>query len=150
MSNQDATEFLDKHIKENTANGNMHPGENWYEKDYREAEDLVWNFTDLDWHNLKKIFENRSHVWQEACVFILGESGSKGSIKMLTDIFINCGDKIACHVAVFLSDQTLSELAQDERAKVATRIEELLADGKFKQFGDHYQTSLDKMKDHLK
>ena len=42
MANLDATELLDKHLKENTANGNMHPGDNWYEKDYREAEDLVW------------------------------------------------------------------------------------------------------------
>ena len=150
MANLDATELLDKHLKENTANGNMHPGENWYEKDYREAEDLVWGFTDLNWHSLKKIFEDRSNVWQEACVFILGESNTAGSIKMLSDIFIDGGDKIACYVAVFLSDQRLSEFPEDEKTKISSRLEELLKDEKFKQFGDHYRISLEKMRERLK
>jgi len=150
MANLDATELLDKHLKENTANGNMHPGENWYEKDYREAEDLVWGFTDLNWHSLKKIFEDRSHVWQEACVFVLGESASKGSIKMLTDIFINGGDKIVCYAAIFLSDQNLSEVSEDEKTKIASRLQELLTSGEYKQFGDHYRVSLERMMDQLK
>jgi len=150
MANLDATDLLDKHLKENTANGNMHPGENWYEKDYREAEDLVWGFTDLNWHSLKKIFEERSNVWQEACVFILGESNTAGSIKMLSDIFIDGGDKIACYSAVFLSDQNLSELPEDEKTKISSRLKELLEGDKYKQYGDHYQISLGKMQERIK
>ncbi len=150
MANLDATDMLDKHLKENTANGNMHPGENWYEKDYREAEDLVWGFTDLNWHSLKKIFEERSHVWQEACVFVLGESGSSGSIKMLTDIFINGGDKIACYASIFISDQNISGFSEDEKAGISSRIDELLLDEKFSKFGDHYRISLDKISSQLK
>lgn len=148
MANQDATELFDRHIKENTANGNMHPGENWYEKDYREAEDIVWTFSDLNWHNLKKIFEERSHVWQEACVFILGETGTKGSIKMLTDIFTNGEDKIACYVAIFLSDHSLSEFTEDELSNITHRAQELLKDGKYKKYGDHYEVSLTKISDY--
>ena len=150
MANSDATELLDKHIKENTANGNMHPGENWYEKDYREAEDLVWAFTDLDWHSLKKIFEERSHVWQEACVFVLGESGAKGSVKMLTDIFINGEDKIACYVGIFISDQDLLEFGDEERSAIYKRAEELLSNDKYKKFGEHYRVTLDKIVAQLK
>ncbi|MEM7008975.1 MAG: hypothetical protein AAF462_07565 [Thermodesulfobacteriota bacterium] len=149
MASQEAAALLDKHIKENTANGNMHPSENWYEKDYREAEDLVWTFTDLNWHSLKKIFEERSHVWQEACVFILGESGSKGSVKMLTDIFVNGGDKIACYVAIFLSDQDFSEFTEDEISNISSRLIELVENDKYKKYGAHYQVSLDKISDKL-
>ena len=150
MANLDATELLDKHLKENTAKGNMHPGYNWYEKDYREAEDLVWGFTDLNWHSLKKMFEDRSHVWQEACVFILGESNTKSSVKMLSDVFIDGGDKIACYAAVFLSDQSFSELPEDEKTEISSRLKDLLKDEKFKQFGDHYRICLEKMRDMLK
>lgn len=150
MTNPDAAELLDKHLKENTANGNMHPGENWYEKDYREAEDLVWGFTDLNWHSLKKIFGERSHVWQEACVFILGESGSRGSIRMLTDIFINGEDKIACYVAIFLSDQNLDEFEGEERNGISHRVRELLEDERYKKYGDHYQVSLTHISSQLK
>lgn len=148
MANTEATALLDKHLKENTANGNMHPGENWYEKDYREGEDLVWAFTDLDWHGLKKIFEDRSHVWQEACVFILGESGSEGAVRMLADIFIDGGDKIACYAGVFLSDQNISEFSQEQKTKISNRLNELLLDDKYKKFGDHYIISLEKIKEH--
>jgi len=149
MANLDATELLDKHLKENTANGNMHPSENWYEKDYREAEDLVWGFTDLNWHSLKKVFEDRSHVWQEACVFVLGELGSDGSIKMLTDIFVDGGDKIACYAAVFLSDQKISKFSEDEKTKISSRLEELLKDQKYKNFGDHYRISLENLSEQI-
>ena len=145
MANLDATELLDKHLKENTANGNMHPSENWYEKDYRGAEDLVWGFTDFNWHSLKKIFEERSDVWQEACVFVLGESGAEGSKRMLTDIFINGGDKIACYCAVFLSDLNISEFSEDEKTNITSRLNELYKGEKFQKFGDHYQISLEKI-----
>lgn len=145
MTNFDATNLLDEHLKEYTANGNMHPSENWYEKDYRKAEDIVWGFTDLNWHSLKKIFEERSQVWQEACVFILGESGSKGAIKMLTDIFINGEDKIACHAGIFLSDQNIAEFTNTEKESISSRIQELLKDGKYKKFGRHYEASLNKI-----
>lgn len=149
MANLDATELLDKHLKENTANGNMHPTENWYEKDYREAEDLVWGFTDLNWHSLKKIFEDRSHIWQEACVFVLGESNSTGSIKMLSDIFIDGGDKIACYTAVFLCDQSLADFPKDKKTMISHRLEEFLEDEKYKLYGDHYSISLEKMRERL-
>ena len=149
MANLDAVERLDRHIKENTANGNMHPGENWYEKDYREAEDIVWAFTDLNFHSLKKIFEERSQAWQEACVFVLGECDSPGSVKMLADIFTEGGDKIACYAAVFLSDQSLSDFPEDEVSKISSRLEDLLRDEKFKQFGDHYRVSLEKINTQL-
>lgn len=145
MANSDAAELLDKHIKENTANGNMHPGENWYEKDYREAEDLVWAFNDLNWHSLKKIFEERSQVWQEACIFVLGESGATGSVRMLTDIFIDGEDKIACYVAVFLSEQNISEFSTEDQGKIQSRIAELLEDDNYKKYGEHYLIVLDKM-----
>ncbi len=150
MTSIDATTLLDKHLKENTANGNMHPGENWYEKDYREAEDLVWGFTDLNWHNLKKIFEDRSHIWQEACVFVMGESGSPGSVKMLSDIFIDGGDKIACYAAIFLCDRDMSDFPADQRNIISQRLEELLKDEQYRQYGDHYLISLEKMRERLK
>ena len=150
MANLDATELLDKHLKENTANGNMHPGENWYEKDYREAEDLVWGFTDLNWHSLKKIFEERSHVWQEACVFVLGESGAKGSVNMLKDIFINGEDKIACYTGIFISDQKRNDFNDTERNGIVSRAQDLLQDDKYRKFGDHYRITLDKIVSELK
>jgi len=149
MANSDAAELLDKHLNENTANGNMHPGENWYEKDYREAEELVWVFNDLNWHNLKKIFEDRSQVWQEACIFVLGESGATGSVKMLTDIFVDGEDKIACYVAVFLSEQNLSEFSTEDQGKIASRLGELLEDDKYKKYGEHYLFSLEKINSQL-
>ena len=147
--NLDATELLDKHLKENTANGNAHPSENWYEKDYRQAEDIVWGFTDLNWHALKKIFEDRSHVWQEACVFILGESGSSGAQMMLTDIFIDGGDKIACYAGVFLSEQKISEYSKDYKAKISNRLDELLEQEKYKKYGSHYIVSLERIRDQI-
>ncbi len=150
MTNQDAAELLDKHLKENTANGNMHPGENWYEKDYREAEDLVWGFNDLNWHSLRKIFGERSHVWQEACVFILGESGSKGSIGMLADIFINGEENIACYAAIFLSDQNLNEFEEVEKRGMSQRVRDLLENEKYKKYGDHYWVSLTQISSQLK
>lgn len=145
MTNLDATQLLDKHLKENTANGNMHPSENWYEKDYRDAEDIVWGFTDLNWHSLKKIFEDRSHVWQEACIFILGESGSSGAEKMLTDIFIDGGDKIACHASVILAGQRISEYSEEDKSKISNRLRDLLSEEKYKNFGEHYKISLEKI-----
>lgn len=150
MASLDATQLFDKLLKENTANGNMHPSENWYEKDYRDAEGLVWGFTDLNWHALKKIFEDRSHVWQEACIFVLGETGSEGSINMLRDIFIDGGDKIACYSAVFLSDQNISQFADDEISKISNRLDELLKDDKYKKYGNHYQITLEKMSEKIK
>jgi hypothetical protein len=149
MTNLDSTGLLDKHLKENTVNGNMHPSENWYEKDYRDAEDIVWGFTDLNWHSLKKIFAERSHVWQEACVFILGESGSSGAENMLTDIFIDGEDKIACHAAVILSGQKISEFSDEDQTKISSRLEELLTEGKYKKFGDHYRASLEKISEQI-
>lgn len=150
MANLDATQLFDKHLKENTANGNMHPSENWYEKDYREAEDLVRAFTDLNWHALKKIFEDRSHVWQEACVFVLGETGSNGSVNMLREIFVDGGDKIACYSAIFLSDQKLSQFAEDEISQISSRLNELLKDDNYKKYGNHYQITLEKMSEQIK
>ncbi len=149
MANTDAAELLDKHIKENTANGNMHPGENWYEKDYREAEELVWAFNDLNWHSLKKIFEERSQVWQEACIFVLGESGAAESVKMLKEIFIDGEDKIACYVAVFLSEQNLSEFSTEDQGKILSRLAELLENDNYKKQGEHYLFILEKIKSQL-
>ena len=83
-------------------------------------------------------------------MFILGESNTKGSVKMLSDVFIDGGDKIACYAAVFLSDQSFSELPEDEKTEISSRLKDLLKDEKFKQFGDHYRICLEKMRDMLK
>ena len=82
---------------------------------------------------------------QEACVFVLGESGAEGSKRMLTDIFISSEDKIACYCAVFLSDLNISEFSDDEKTKIISRLNELYQGEKFKKFGDHYQISLEKI-----
>ena len=145
MTNTDAVDMLDRHIKENTANGNMHPGENWYERDYRDAEDMVVRFSDLNWQGLKNIFGERSHIWQEACIFVLGEARTEGSISMLGDIFVRGTDGIACYAAIFISQEDLSNLSDTEQQQIGLRVKELLVDDLYKNYGDHYQISLEKL-----
>ncbi len=149
MTNTDAVDMLDRHIKENTANGNMHPGENWYERDYRDAEDMVVRFSDLNWQALKNIFGDRSHIWQEACIFVLGEARTDGSISMLGDIFVRGTDGIACYAAIFISQEDLSNLGDAERQQIGLRAQELLGDDIYKNYGDHYQVSLEKIHEKL-
>lgn len=149
MTNTDAVDMLDRHIKENTANGNMHPGENWYERDYRDAEDMVVRFSDLNWQGLKNIFGDRSHIWQEACIFVLGEARTDGSISMLGDIFVRGTDGIACYAAIFISQEDLSNLGDAERQQIGLRAQELLGDDIYKNYGDHYQVSLEKIHEKL-
>ena len=149
MTSNDIVEILDNHIKENTANGNMHPGENWYERDYREAEDMVIRFSDLNWQGLKKIFGDRSHIWQEACVFVLGEASTQGSISMLGDIFVRGTDGISCYSAIFLSTEDLSGLGDGELVQLRMRVNELLEDDSYKNHGEHYYVSLEKMREKL-
>jgi hypothetical protein len=88
-------------------------------------------------------------VWQEACVFVLGESGSIGSVNMLTDIFIDGEDKISCYVAVYLSDQKISEFSQDDQTRISKRLDDLLSEGRYKKYGDHYLVSMEKIKSQL-
>ena len=147
--NTDAVDMLDRHIKENTANGNMHPGENWYERDYREAEDMVVRFSDLNWQGLKNIFGDRSQIWQEACVFVLGEASTDGAVLMLGDIFLRGTDGISCYSAIFLSDEDLGALGDSERELIRLRANELLQGGHYKNYGDHYQVTLEKIQDKL-
>lgn len=145
MTNTDAVDMLDRHIKENTANGNMHPGENWYERDYRDAEEMVVRFSDLNWQGLKNIFSERSQIWQEACIFVLGEARTEGSISMLGDIFVRGTDGIACYAAIFISQEDLSNLSDTEQQQIGLRVKELLEDDLYKNYGDHYQISLQKL-----
>ena len=149
MSANDPVEILDLHIKEHTANGNMHPGENWYERDYREGEDVLNSFSELQWHGLKKIFGERTHIWQEACVFILGESMSRGSLDMLVDVYLRGTDQIACYVAIFLSDEDLAELDDSVKNSIAAKTADLLADDNYKKYGSHYVVTLEKIRDKL-
>lgn len=149
MSNMDAVELLDRHLRENTANGNMHPGENWYERDYREAEDLLVKFSDLHWQGLKNIFGDRTHIWQEACVFVLGETSTPGSVKMLGDIFVRGTDGIACYAAIFLSDEDLGKLPEDAQKQIRLRVHDLLKDGLYRQYGDHYHITLEIIREQL-
>lgn len=149
MTNTDAIEMLDRHIKENTANGNMHPGENWYERDYRDAEDLIVRFSDLNWQGLKNIFSDRSHIWQEACVFVLGEARTEGAISMLGDIFVRGTDGIACYAAIFISQEDLSKLSGAEQVQIGHRVNELLNEGLYKNYGEHYHVSLEKISEML-
>ena len=149
MTNTDAVEMLDRHIKENTANGNMHPGEDWYERDYRDAEDMIVRFSDINWQRLKNIFSDRSHIWQEACVFVLGEASTQGSVSMLCDIFVRGTDGIACYAAIFISQEDLSKLSDMERQQIGLRVRELLADDLYKSYGEHYSVSLEKIRKKL-
>lgn len=149
MTNIDAIEYFDRHLKENTANGNMHPGEIWYERDYREAEDMVVKFSDLHWQGLKNIFGDRTHIWQEACVFVLGEANTAGSVTMLGDIFVRGTDGIACYAAIFLSAEDLSRLGVDEQQQIRLRVHDLFSDEKYRNHGDHYLISLEKMQEQL-
>ncbi len=149
MTNTEAVDMLDRHIKENTVNGNMHPGENWYERDYRDAEDMIVGFSDLNWQGLKNIFGDRPHIWQEACVFVLGEARTEGSISMLGDIFVRGTDGIACYAAIFISQEDLSKLSDTEQQQIGLRVQELLVDDVYKNYGDHYHVSLEKMHEKL-
>lgn len=147
--NTDAVDMLDKHIKENTANGNMHPGENWYERDYRDAEGMVVRFSDLNWQGLKNIFGDRSQIWQEACVFVLGEAGTDGAVTMLGDIFLRGTDGISCYSAIFLSNEDLGMLGDSERELIRLRVNELLQGDLYKNYGDHYQVTLENIREKL-
>ncbi len=149
MTNTDAVETLDRHIKENTANGNMHPGENWYERDYRDAEDMIVGFSDLNWQGLKNIFGDRSHIWQEACVFVLGEASTQGCISMLGDIFVRGTDGISCYSAIFISSEDLSKLGGPEQQLLRLRVKELLHNDLYKNYGEHYHVSLEKIREKL-
>ena len=146
----DATEQLDRHIKEHTANGNMHPGENWYERDFNDGAGILAGFTDLDWHSIKKMFGSRTHIWQEACVYVLGESDHEGSAKMLADIFIRGHDNISCYSAVFLSEQNLDTFPDDTKHQIRLRAHDLFKDGKYRQYGEHYRMSLEKIREKLR
>jgi hypothetical protein len=149
MTNTDAVEMLDRHIKENTANGNVHPGENWYERDYRDAEDMIVRFSDLNWQGLKNIFGDRSHIWQEACVFVLGEASTQGCISMLGEIFVRGTDGIACYAAIFISQEDLSKLSDSEQQQIGLRVHELLNEDLYKNYGEHYHVSLEKISEIL-
>ena len=149
MANIDAVELFDRHLKENTANGNMHPGENWYERDYREAEDLAVRFSDLHWHGLKNIFGERTHIWQEACVFVLGEANTSGSVKMLGDIFVRGTDGIACYAAIFLADEDLTKFNEDEQLQIRMRVHDLFENDLYRQYGEHYHITLDKIREQM-
>lgn len=145
----DAVEMLDRHIKENTANGNMHPGENWYERDFREAENMIVRFSDLNWQGLKNIFADRSQIWQEACVFILGEANTEGSLSMLGDIFLRGTDGISCYSAIFLSAEDMRAIGESERELIRLRADELLQDDLYKNYGEHYQVTLETIREKL-
>lgn len=150
MNKLDATEIFDRHIKEHTANGNMHPSENWYEREYREGEDLLMGFTDLDWHGLKKMFGGRTHIWQEACVYVLGETASEGSANMLADIFTRGMDNISCYSAIFLSELNLDTFPEDLKQQIRLRAQDLLKDDTYKRYGEHYRVSLEKVREKLR
>ena len=141
--------YFDRHLQEKTSNGNLHPSDDWYERDYRDAEEILQAFNDLNWHGLKKIFAERSHIWQEACVFVLGEYDNDGSVRTLTEIFLDGSDKISCYVAIFLSVQD-GTVFGDKKTQVAVRVEELIYDDNFKQFGGHYLVTLEKLRDLVK
>ena len=144
-----AEEYFDRHLIEKTSNGNLHPSDDWYERDYRDAEDMLHAFTDLNWHGLKKIFAERSHVWQEACVFVLGECDNDGSVMTLTEIFLDGSDKIACYTTIFLSIQDAA-VYSDNKTKVVARVDELMDNDNYKQYGGHYLVALEKLRALLK
>jgi hypothetical protein len=146
----DGTELFDRHLKEHTANGNIHPGENWYERDFRDGEHILGGFSDLDWHALKKMFGQRTHIWQEACVYVLGESGYAGSANMLADVFVRGQDNISCYSAVFLSDLNLDTFPDETKRQIRLRAHDLFKDGKYKQFGDHYRIHLENIREKLR
>lgn len=145
-----STELFDRHIKEHTANGNMHPSEDWYEKGYRDGENIILGFSDLDWHALKKIFGNRTYIWQEACVFVLGETYSEGAANMLADIFVRGMDNISCYSSIFLSELNLDTFPVDVKKRIRLRAHELFKDSAYKQHGDHYRVSLEKIREKLR
>jgi hypothetical protein len=146
----ESTELFDRHLKEHTANGNIHPGENWYEKDFHEGEIILAEFSDLDWHSLKKMFGSRTHIWQEACVFVLGESDTQGSARMLADIFVRGQDNISCYSAVLLSELNQDTFTDETKRQIRLRAHELLKDGKYRQYGEHYRISLEKVREKLR
>lgn len=146
----DGTELFDRHLKEHTANGNIHPGENWYERDYRDGDLILGGFTDLDWHSLRKLFGSRTHIWQEACVYVLGESDNPGSARMLADIFVRGQDNISCYSAVFLSEQNLDTFPDETKRLIRLRAHDLFKDGKYRQQGEHYRLPLEKIREKLR
>ena len=150
MRKMDATEYFDRHIKEHTANGNIHPGDNWYEQDFHEGRGILTGFSDLDWHALKKMFGSRTHIWQEACVYVLGESDAEGSARMLADVFIRGQDNISCYSAVFLSERNLDTFSEEMKRQIRLRAHELFKDGAYRQYGEHYRVSLEKIRDKLR
>lgn len=150
MKKLDTMEIFDRHIKEHTANGNMHPSEDWYEREYREGEDILMRFSDLDWHSLKKIFGNRTHIWQESCVYVLGETHTEGSASMLADIFIRGMDNISCYSAIFLSERNLDTFPEDIKEQIRLRAHELFKDSTYKQYGEHYRISLENIREKLR
>ncbi|OGE20574.1 MAG: hypothetical protein A3J42_01740 [Candidatus Dadabacteria bacterium RIFCSPHIGHO2_12_FULL_53_21] len=146
----DGTELFDRHIKEHTANGNIHPGENWYEVDFREGDGILAGFTDLDWHALKKMFGNRTHIWQEACVYVLGESDYPGSANMLADVFVRGQDNISCYSSIFLSELNLDTFVDETKRLIRLRAHDLFKDGKYRQYGEHYRIHLEKIREKLR
>ncbi len=146
----DGTELFDRHIKEHTANGNMHPGENWYERDFREGDGILGGFTDLDWHALKKMFGNRTNIWQEACVYVLGESNYPGSANMLADVFVRGQDNISCYSSIFLSELNLDTFADETKRQIRLRAHDLFKEGKYRQHGEHYRIHLEQIREKLR
>lgn len=150
MIKHDLTELFDRHIKEHTSNGNATPGEEWYEEDYKSAAELLEEFNDLDWHVLKKMFGARSQIWQEACVFVLGNAGTEGSASMLADIFVRGHDAISCYAAVFLADENLDTFEEDVKRRIRLRAHDLFKDSSYREHGEHYRISLEKIREKLR
>lgn len=150
MRRQDITEVLDRQIKENTSNGNAAPGEAWYEDGYVPAVELLAEFNDLDWHVLKKMFGARSRIWQEACVYVLGKTGTEGAAAMLADVFIRGHDAISCYAAVFLAEENLDTFDEEVKRRIRLRAHDLFKDGTYREQGDEYRAPLERIREKLR
>lgn len=150
MRRQDITEILDRHIKEHTSNGNAGPGEGWYDEGYVRAAELLAEFNDLDWHVLKKMFGARSRIWQEACVYALGKTGTEGAAMMLADVFVRGHDAISCYASVYLAEENLDTFDEDVKRRIRLRAHDLFKDGAYREQGDHYRASLERIREKLR
>ncbi|MCA9808986.1 MAG: hypothetical protein KC473_01490 [Candidatus Dadabacteria bacterium] len=150
MRRHEIAELLDRHIKENTSNGNAAPGKAWFEEDYARAAELLEEFNDLDWHVLKKTFGARSQIWQEACVYALGKTGTEGAAAMLADVFVRGHDAISCYAAVFLAEQNLDTFDEEVKRRIRLRAHDLFKDGVYREQGDEYRAPLEKIREKLR
>ena len=80
---------------------------------------------------------------------MLGEANTSGSVTMLGDIFVRGTDSIACYAAIFLSDEDLNKLSEDELQQMRLRVHDLFSDDKYRNYGDHYLISLEKIREQL-